>query len=350
MCKMVKFSFVFLMALLLVFFGCTDEKDNSTVVKLEPTINQKLTLGKVSDIIQLETTDESLIEYVTKVHVDRPNDRIFVQSDFNVYLFDAKGKFITKLKKGKGPGEINMILSFSPDTKNKRFYAIDLANFICIFDYNGNMIKKQQIDFYSLDIHTIDADNVFLHCNFVGTKEKFFIAKYNFKEDSIIQKYVPSSESPYSILARGIANKFLPVGDRLFYSGANLFGLFELKTDTFRRILSYDLGNRAVPESFYRRYVEQRKTGTFGNDTREKNYVPYIMNTFCFNDYYLVIIDDENYSCYAIDEKNKDKIYMNGSLSAYFNLPDIESLRLPSGMQDNFIVLSCSPLDFLMRT
>jgi len=329
-----------------LLFSCAKETDTNHIVKLQPTVNQPHILGKVSDIIQLETTDESLIEYVYKAFIDFDNNRIILLSGFNIYIFDSNGKFITKLKKGKGPGEINMIISFSPDNKNKCFYAIDLANFICVFDYNGNMIKKRQIDFYSSDIHTIDADNVFLHCNFVGTKEKHFIAKYNFKEDSIMQKYVPSSESPYSILAMGIANKFMQTGDRLFYSGANVFGLFELKADTFQRILSYELGDRAVPKSFYGRYVEQRKTGTFGDDAREKNYVPYIKNSFYFNGYYLAIIDDENSSCYAIDEKNNSKIYMNGQLSAYFNLPEVESLRLPKGTQDDMLIFSCTPLDF----
>jgi hypothetical protein len=208
------------------------------------------------------------------------------------------------------------------------------------------MIKRQQIDFYSLDIHFIDETNLFLHCNYVGRSEKNFIAKYSFKENKIVRKYVPFNESPYSILASGIANKFLDLGNRLFYSGSNLFGLFELKADTFQRILTYDLGDRAVPESFYRRYVEERRTGYFGEDTREKNYVPYIMNTFCFKNHCLVIIDDENYSSYAIEEKNKDKIYMNGPLSAYFNLPDVKSLRLPRGMQDDMLIFSCTPLDF----
>jgi len=70
------------------------------------------------------------------------------------------------------------------------------------------------------------------------------------------------------------------------------------------------------------------------------------MNSFYFSNHYLVTLYDEKYSCYAIDEKNKNKIYMNGPLPVYFNLPDVKSLRLPRGMQDNFLVFSCTPLDF----
>lgn len=332
--------------LIIMLFHSCSRKPTTNIVQLEPTIHKELLLGQVNEIIQLETTEESFLEFVSKVNVDIPNNRIFVLSGFNVFIFNAEGKFVTKLTKGKGPGEINMVMSFSLDTENKQFYAIDLANFICVFDYNGNIIRKHQTEFYSLDIHTIDDDNVFLHCNYVGRSEKNFIGKYSFKEKKIIQKYVSAEESPYSILSSGIANKFLLMENRLFYSGANVFGLFELKADTFQRILTYDLGDRAVPESFYRRYVEQRKTGTFGDAAREKNYVPYVISSFYFNNYYLTIIDDEQYSCYAIDEKNKNKVYMNGQLSTYFNLPEVESLKLPRGMQENFLIFSCTPLDF----
>jgi len=334
------------LAIIILLFACK-QHNNFDTVELEPTLNKNLTLGKINDIIQLETTEESLIGYVTKVNVDLPNNRIFVQSDFNVYLFNAEGKFITKLIKGRGPGEISMILSISPDSKNKKFYAIDSGNFICVFDYNGKLLSKYKLEsFYSSDIYLLDEENVILHCYNVGTSEKNFVGIFNFSENKVVRKFIPAEESPYPPLIYMVGNNFTTNGNKLFFARTNIFGLFEFKADTFQRILTYDIGNRAVPESFYNKYVEQRKISSFGEDAREKNYVPYIMNSFYFSNHYLVTLYDEKYSCYAIDEKNKNKIYMNGPLPVYFNLPDVKSLRLPRGMQDNFLVFSCTPLDF----
>ncbi len=48
----------------------------------------------------------------------------------------------------------------------------------------------------------------------------------------------------------------------------------------------------------------------------------------------------------SFDEKNSSKIYMNGAFSSYFCLPEVESLKMPRGIQNNQLVFSCSPLDF----
>lgn len=345
MAQLVKLFFAILF-LVLALSACQNKTDNN-VVKLEPTEKKKLTLGKVSNIIQLKTTEESLLGFVTKTFIDNDNDRIFVLSRFNIFIFNTEGKFITKLKKGKGPGEINMIVSFSVDSKNKRFYALDSGKTIFVFDYNGKMVKKQNLDeFYSMDIHIIDEDNVFLYCYYVGRKEKNFVGIYNFKENKVVQKFISADESPYSILSYGNANNFYLVEDRLFFSSSNIFGLFEFKKDTFQRIITYDLGDKAVPESFYNKYVEKRSRSRFGSDAKEKGYVPYVTKSFGYKNYYLSILYDENNSCYAINEKNRNKVYISNQISTYFNLPNLESLKFPCGIFDNQIVFACSPVDF----
>lgn len=345
---MKKLSQVFLVVFFIIFlmYGCEKENNNSTI-KLEPTVDKKLTLGKVRDIIQLETSEESLIEYVTKTFIDGQNNRIFVNSDMNIFMFDLNGKYITKLKKGKGPGEVNMIVSFAADAENKRFYALDLGSIIHIYDYDANFIETQKLsDFYSLDIHPIDKENVFLYCNYVGRQEKYFVGIYNLPEKKITKRFVSSDESPYSLLCSGNASNFYEIEGRLFFTSANIFGLFEFETDTFRRTISYDLGNRAVPESFYASYVEKRNRSGFGVDALDKGFVPFVRESFYFNDHFVAILYDENSSCYAINAKNREKVYMNGQLSDYFNLPKVESLTRMCELQKDFMTLSCSPLDF----
>lgn len=333
--------------LIIMLFHSCSRKPTTNIVQLEPTIHKELLLGQVNEIIQLETTEESFLEFVSKVNVDIRNNRIFVLSGFNVFIFNAEGKFVTKLTKGKGPGEINMVMSFSLDTENKKLYAIDSGKFICVFDYNGKIVNKQKLEsFYSSDIHPIDEKNAFLYCYNVGKSEEFFIGIYNFEKNEVIKKFIPGEESPYPSLNLITGENFSSVGNRQFFASPNIFGLFEYKADTFQRILSYDIGDKAAPESFYSKYGNQRKRVNFREDAKEKEYVPFIMFSFCFNKYYLAILEDENKSCYAIDEKTNSKIYMNGALSSYFSLPEVESLKMPRGIQNKQLVFSCSPLDF----
>lgn len=335
----------FILSLSLLLIRC--EKETSSVINLEPTEHKEFNLGKVTDVIQLETSEKSLLEKIDKAYIDFSKDRIFVLSGFNVYFFNTNGEFIAKLKKGKGPGEINFIVSFAANPKNQRIYALDYGNTIYVFDYNGNFISSHKLtEFYSLDIHPIDDDNVFLYCNYVGRKEKKFVGIYNFSEKKVIKKFISSSESPYAILARGNANNFRETENRLFFNSSNIFGLYEFKADSFQRVLTYNLGDRAVPESFYKKYVEKRDRTNFGEAAKKRNYVPYLINSFYFNKHYLAIIDDDAYSCYAIEENNSNNIYMNGQLSDYFSLPKVESLKMPVGVQDDILILSCSPIDF----
>lgn len=332
--------------LLFLLYGCLNE-ESSNVVKLEPTVNKKLTLGQVSDIIQLETTEESMLEFVTKTFIDEQNNRIFVNSDMNIFLFDLKGKYITRLKKGKGPGEINMVVSFAADSKNKRIFVLDMGSIINIYDYDANFIETQKLtEFYSLDLHPLDKENIFLYCNNVGRNEKHFVGIYNLLEKKITKRFISSDESPYSFLCFGNASNFYETREHLLFTSANIFGLFEFEADTFRRSVSYDLGNKAVPESFYASYIEKQNRSRFGEDALEKGFVPYLSESFYFNEYFLAILYDENSSCYAINAKNREKVYLNGQLSDYFNLPKVESLTRMCGLQEDFMTFSCSPIDF----
>ena len=341
-----KYLPVILTLALLIFSACQKEVE-SNIVKLEPTVKKELTLGKVKEIIPLETSDESLLDFVTKTYIDKENNRVFVNADMNVYLFDTNGKFIKKLKKGKGPGEVNHIVSFTVDREIKRLYAIDVASYIHIFDYDVNFIESQKVnEFSSLDLHPLDKDNLFLFCSYVGRSQKHFVGIYNLKEKKVVQRLVPGSESPYSIFCTGNASNFYEIEDRLFFTSSNIFGVFEFQADTFRRNITYDLGDKAVPESFYASYVERRKRSKFKNDAMKKDLIPFLKESFYFNDHYIAVLYDENSTCYAINAKNRDKVYFKEQLSDYFNLPRVNSLIRACAVQGDFLTFACSPLDF----
>ncbi len=334
--------------LLVLLWSCSLNTTENNTIKLEPTENEKIKLGNVKMLIPLEASKESNLNYIEKTVLDLKNDRIFVQSDFNIFIFDSNGKFINKLKQGRGPGEVSMVPSFSINSESKLFYALDNSNFICIFNYDGKMIRKFEIHgFSSIDIKCIDDENVLLLCNYVGGTETNFVGIYNFEEKKVIQKFISVQESPYPKFIRVMGNSFPFSGNRQFFSYSNIFALFEFKNNNFQKVFNIDLGERTVPNNFLKQFIN-KKGGKriFREEAIRNSYVPFLSFSFYFNKYFLIITDDLKNSCYAINEKNWQKVYLNGQISSYFNLPEVQSLSFPSGISNDYLIFSCNPLDF----
>jgi hypothetical protein len=342
-----QFRYIYILATsLFLLVNCT--KKSNDVVVLEPTINLKLHLGKTTQLISLERTDESQLETIKKAATDLSSDRIFVLSDFNLFVFDANGKFITKLKKGRGPGEVSKILYFAIDKEKKLIYATqDRANIITIIGYDGEVKKNHTIvDYYCQSIEPIDENNVFLLNNTASKTDPFFIGKCNLQEEIVGQRFISAEESNYPLLTFPMVSNFTRSDGRLFFAHANIFGLYEYKKNQFHKIVTYELGERQVPKRFSERYEKNRRMGIFLDETIRNGYVPNLLSTFYFKEYNLVIIGDENNSCYAINKNKPKDVYLNGAITEYFNLPNVESLKNPVEIDEDYLTFGCEPLDF----
>lgn len=324
--------------------GCSS--NSNRVVKLIPTLSDSLTFTAETQIVKLETSPGCNFGIIDKVLTDNKGNRIIIASDDNLYIFDGKGKFLCKLKQGKGPNEVSRIMTFSINKEKELIYAVDMASLIVVIDYDGNIIDKFSIrDFCSIDIFCLDDNNLLLFNNWVGRNEKKFVGKYSIKEQRIVNKYVASDESNYPINTLITAKNFSNWNNKLYFYTPNAFSLFEYSDGDFIKQISFDLGDRSVPKHFYKQFQIQNRD-IFREEAKNKGFVPFMLFAIPFEDYYLVGIDDEKYSCYAISKDDYKNIYQNGSISTYFNLPKIRSLRSPSALQDDCIIFVCNPMDF----
>jgi len=344
----IRLSFLLIPLAALLLNGCQNKEEPSNVVVLEPTQSEPLKIGKPTHIIKLETSKESQLGYIGKTAIDASNNRIFVLSDFNLFIFDGDGKFITKLHKGRGPGEISMLISFSLNPSKKLFYALDNSKRLCVFDYDGKFIQDYQLEeFYSTNVQSMDDDQVLLH-RFLGSGEKDehdVVGIYDLSEEKVTQKFISEEESSYPLNLMVLQNIFTVSGNRLLFACSNIWGLYEWKNNQFEKILSFDIGKRAVPASLVEKYSGKYRLQLRGV-AMERGYVLYLHNSFYFKGYYWAIIDDDKKSCYAIDENNYHAVYMDGPISTYFGLPEVKSLRYPREMTKNYMVFACNPTDF----
>ncbi len=321
------------------------KKSDSNIIKLETTTNNNLKINYNSSIIQLETNSESIIGSITKVNVDLPNNRVFVLSNFNIYIFDSSGKFLNKLQVGRGPGEVLMIYSFALDSVNRTLYAIDEGRRLCSFDYNGKMINKYDIkDFASIDVFVLDEDNVLLCRSFVGGQEKHFVGLYSLSKKTIIKKFISSECSSYPKTTMVTASNF-SFNNKIYFYSPNVFGLFEYSNSGFDKILTIDLGSRFVPASISDQYKDKNHC-ELRKKAKLRHYIPYITSAFMFKGHYFVVVDDDKQNCLAMNRVSQ-VVYNKGPLHSYFNLPDKQSFKYIVGVQEDMLIFSCNPLEFL---
>ena len=342
--KNIKKNLICLFIVSILLCACSKEKVN--VIKLDANQDNKLKISYTTRIIQLETNKESFLQFIFKINVDKINDRIFVLSNFNIYMFNMDGKYLTKLKIGKGPGEITRIVAFTINPDTKSIYAIDNSTRLIMFDYNGNMKNEYRINnFASTDLCILDDNNILLLRNFVGIEENYFMGMFNLTAKKITRKFIPAEKSPYPKNSIATAINFSNNNGKIYLNIPNVFGLFEFRNDHLNQLFSLDLGNRKVPNSLVNKCLSNSKYCNLRDEAKTRSYVPFLLYGFHFKDYYFTVIDDKNMNCYAINKRN-NRIYNNGALYTYFNLPAKESLKLLGGIQNNLLIFYSNPSDF----
>ena len=109
--------------------------------------------------IKLETTENSLLEGVTKVI---PFDnKLFIlssQGNGNVFIFDNKGSFINKISKGEGPNEILYPIDIAINQNTKTLCILDTYRTIKEYSFEGNYTKKIALNEPFLSLEILDND------------------------------------------------------------------------------------------------------------------------------------------------------------------------------------------------
>jgi hypothetical protein len=205
---------VYFILFTMLFIGCKENnkaKDNGLVVEIDIHQSQKKDISAYLDsvrYIQLQTTDDNLIGYISKVFFT--DDRMIVVdgSEEQILIFDYKGVFLNKIKrKGQGPGEYTGISRGLFDTVHKNimvyggrkmlFYNMDgefireiphFNNSAIIRDVvnlpNGNFLcytydlTPEKVGYEASGLWEVDALGNFIRSFF--TYEKLYPVRYNY--------------------------------------------------------------------------------------------------------------------------------------------------------------------------
>ena len=144
--------------------SCNDFNEDQTIytIDLEKLEEKELIIDSlfiVDQIVQLETTEESLIKYINKLFLSNKN--IVIVDIFGSYalVFDNSGTFITKIaKQGRGPGEYIKISDIYVDFKQGLIYILDGYDSKKILKYSltGVFLSETKINFGADSFTKID--------------------------------------------------------------------------------------------------------------------------------------------------------------------------------------------------
>lgn len=151
---------------LCLILGCSNppdqkvEFDLKTIYQETPGEESILNLSEkynLREIIKLESSDTSLVDYINKIVIDRKRDILFIKGGNTVFKFDMSGNFIEKLSKGKGgPDEfVNLTdIILLPDQERIWIYDSNKSR-IFQFTYDFNLEISYPINYQLLGIERL---------------------------------------------------------------------------------------------------------------------------------------------------------------------------------------------------
>jgi hypothetical protein len=178
---MKRFKFIYFVTGLLIFFSCSESKNKVSALaeiridpsKVEPAYDIAGDIESQWDIIALETTDDCLISDIDKVIYRNSIYYLLDRDGATVFLFDSKGKFISKLyKKGAGPDEYSQLGALTVVGKNIWVSDDYSWDFIC-YDENLKMVERHKLfgTIHINDMVTVDG-NICVADNYSGWNEQ----------------------------------------------------------------------------------------------------------------------------------------------------------------------------------
>jgi len=224
--------FLFILIIVFLHFSCSKTKQGD-LLEIPVDIYPK-TLLPLSEIveditnIELEMTDESLInpDYIDRIIYLGSN--IIVAGLNKILVFNGEGKFVRSIgSRGQGPGEYNSIQKIAIDEKNNHLYLVTNSpkKIIC-YDFTGKFLKESvnPILGYIVDANFINGELLVIDSKIdkvdeVGIYTRSMINRFSddlqLIDSCIFRKNINNPTSPISyfkpdfiLKSRGIVNVY----------------------------------------------------------------------------------------------------------------------------------------------
>jgi hypothetical protein len=251
-----------------LIFSCAKADDNAINLDRTDKVSVLDLVDSIS-VVQLETSQESLIGGIQRV-ISYKN-RFYV-SDYKlqaVFCFNANGEYLFKInKRGRGPEEYNYLEDFNIDPYNNQLMLLVPWGYILYYDLDGNFISKvklsSEIPAYN-EVYALNKDKLlFISWN------AYRASYYSRKSGGILKRFLH--------VENGLQYIFNPLHKSYYYNDSLFFNdvgvnndVLNLTDDNQRIAYSWNFGeNNNTSEQINEalKYEERMK------NERNPNYSP----------------------------------------------------------------------------
>ena len=161
----------------ILLFACNQSQKNDNEINLSMLNSDNLLqLSSLYDSIsyvKLETTSECLIGSIKKIIPFANQYFIFDEEYSNIFIFDAKGKFIKRIgEKGTGPNEYVKIDDICFDQIKKRLFVLNnTRNMIQVYDNSGLVLYNITLPFKTSEIEYLSGNRILCYNDFKANNE-----------------------------------------------------------------------------------------------------------------------------------------------------------------------------------
>ena len=153
----------FVLTSVFLFFSCSETNQSDLPeIPVDIDLNNPLPLSEIAEeitAIELELTDESMInpDMINRVIISGNN--IVVGETNKILVFNKDGKFIRSIgSRGQGPGEYIWISALAIDERNNHLLVISGSKIIC-YDLTGKFLRETFVpSFQSYDINNFNEE------------------------------------------------------------------------------------------------------------------------------------------------------------------------------------------------
>lgn len=185
---------IFVLTFTLTNCSSNNDHDQKELKNINISVNAFKSSGNISDflevteLIPLETTDNSLVNNIDRIKKFREQIYIFDQRSRKLLRFKSDGSFLGQIGRiGKGPGEYTSIIEFELDTLREQVYLLDVWK-IHTFSLAGEFIKTTNTKFFGSELHIASSDE-FIFTG-AGRDDRIIITDANF---NVKNKFFPYS-------------------------------------------------------------------------------------------------------------------------------------------------------------
>lgn len=236
-------------------FHCCINYENKSLLQENPSVTLPVNLDlkdnlvsfynlfKKVELIQLETSEECLLNNIDKIIFH--NDSIFImdKKQGTIFLFDSNGNYINKLsQQGNGPKEYYDLVDFTLNRYTNNLELLSVYRGIYCFDLNFKFVEKIPFSDKGMPVHRIavvdSCTRVFF--NFV---RPYKVGTYDVYKNKITGKYFELP--PYVYRATSLGGPFLlenkQAGEAIF-TQAFSSTIYSITPSSFKPKYKWDFG------------------------------------------------------------------------------------------------------------